>query len=343
MMARRVVLTARPAGRIAEDHFGTVEVTVPEPGDGEVALRNLVFSLDPYLARRMRDWTLGEPEWRDGTIIGRTVGRIIASRAPGFAPGDLVLGFGPWQEHEVRPAASLHKLADADLPAGAHLGPLGASGLTAWAGIDLLDPQPGQTICITSAAGAVGSIAGQLAKLRGARAIGLAGGPDKCRTMVERYGFDAAVDHRAAGAADALGAAAPHGIDGHLESVGAAMLDLALPLLSKGARIALGGLIAHYQDEAPIALAHFRLLLDRAITMRGFHTADLGAREAIARSELAAHVRSGAIRYAETLHHGLDAVPAGFVAMLAGQGAGKHLVVLDEAPSALAVVAAAHS
>jgi NADPH-dependent curcumin reductase len=332
VQTRRISLTAQPDTDIRVDHFRLETIDLPALREGEVLTRTLAFSLDPYLARRMRDWTQGEPDWRKGIIVGRTIGEVINSRAAGPPVGSIVLGFGRWQDFDVRPAAGLTPIARRDLPLTAHLGPLGTSGLTAWAGIEVLDPKPGETLSVSSAAGAVGSIAGQLARLRGARVVGIAGGAAKTAKLLAEYRFDAAVDYRAPDFAAALAAAAPQGITAHFENVGASMLDPVLACLSHGGCIALCGLIQHYQDETPVALANFRLLLTKAVRLRGYQTAAFADRFAEGLAELGEHVRSGEIRYAETRHYGLEAAPAAFVGMLAGKGDGKHLILLDEKP-----------
>jgi NADPH-dependent curcumin reductase CurA len=293
----------------------------------EVLTRTLALSLDPFLVRRMRDWSL-DPAWAEGVISGRTIGQVLQSRAPDVREGDLVIGFGAWAEYDLRPAAGLAVMQDLDLPLAAHLGPLGSSGMTAWTGVRLIDPAPGETFCVSSAAGAVGSVAGSLARLRGARVVGIAGGPQKCALLRQRLAFDAAIDHRAGDLASALAAAAPGGIHGHFENVGAPILDPVLRNMAAGGRIGLCGLIAHYQDESAVALANFRLLLDRALTLRGFKGADTAVHHAQARREIAGHLRTGAIPLICSLHQGLEAAPAAFVDMLAGRGEGKHVVLL---------------
>jgi NADPH-dependent curcumin reductase CurA len=292
-----------------------------------VLTRTLAFSLDPFLVRRMRDWSR-DLAWAEGVISGWTIGQVIDSRAHGLREGDLVIGFGRWADRDVRPSDGLRVLDDLDLPLAAHFGPLGSSGMTAWTGVQLLAPRPGETFCVTSAAGAVGSVAGSLARLRGARVIGVAGGAAKADLLRSQLGFDAAIDYKEEDVAAALAAAAPGGIQCHFENVGAPMLDPVLANMADGGRIGLCGLIAHYQDERPVTLSNFRQILDRSIVLRGFRGADTAARHADARREIAAYLRAGEAPLICTLHHGLDSAPSAFVEMLAGGGQGKHVVLL---------------
>ena len=324
-------IAAKPTGPLAVSDFVQVPVALPEPAAGEVAIRVLAISLDPYLLLLMRSWKGDSPGWERGIIRGRVVAQVLASRSDRFAPGDLLWGVGHWQDYDVLPADGFTRIPADGLPPTTAVGVVGRSGLTAWVGVRLADPQPGETLLVSSAAGPVGSVAGQIAKLRGLRVIGIAGGPAKCRAAVDIFGFDACIDHRAPDLAEQLAAAAPDGIDILFENVGATSIDPALGLMTYGGRIVLCGLIQHYDDAAPVTLANFRQLLLRRITLRGFATTDYPDWFDEGEAELRAWARSGALRYDETVSTGLDNAPDAYLRMLAGEGSGKHILHLAHA------------
>lgn len=313
----------------AEDFF-LEQIELEKPRDGEVLTRTRWFSLDPYLANSMRSWRGGDSRWQAGVVVGRTIGEVIESSDPRFQSGDQVLGFGGWQALEVRPAAELQRIHGNGVPVQAHLGALGSSGLTAWVGVKrILQPEPGETAVVSSAAGLVGAIAGQILRSLGCRVVGIAGGGDKCAVVVGDYGFDACIDHTAADFEAALADATPDGIDVHYENVGTKTLDPVLARMRDHGRIALCGLIAHYQDDRPIALRHFRELLMRGITLQGFRIADHSADYATARNELRDWLQAEKLVVRETVTAGLERAPQAYVDMLRGAGIGKHLVRLD--------------
>ncbi|MAT52625.1 MAG: NADP-dependent oxidoreductase [Porticoccaceae bacterium] len=326
--AIRICLNNKPQQTFTEKDFDCLTVNVPDPGAGEVLVKPLYFSLDPYLAGMMRAWQGPHPLWSEGVVVGRMVGEVVASNDPRFAPGDRVKGESPWQSLAVIGAGELEAADEvADSPISVHLSVLGSSGLTAWIGIHkILRIQPGETLSISSAAGTVGGLAGQLARLAGARVIGIAGGEEKCRQVVEELGFDACVDHWSKDLEAALASAADGTLDAHYENVGAKTLDPALALLGDGGRIALCGLIAHYQDNNPIALKHFRRLLTGALTLTGFRLFDHTEDYATALAALRQHVIDGNLSVRETLSDGLEKAPRAFIDMLEGRGAGKHLI-----------------
>lgn len=308
-----------PAGSIATKDFEITERPLGAPADGEVLLQVLLVSVDPYLVMRVR-----AGDFEQGIMRSRLIGRVLNSRALDIAEGDLVLGFGRWQDYEVMPAGELRIIRPV-LPLPAYLGFVGHSGYTALLGMETLDVQPGQTFTVSSAAGAVGTVAGQLAKLAGARVIGIAGG-SKAQAIVDRYGFDAGVDWRATDLRAALAEAAPDGIDRHFENVGASMLDPVLDLANMHARIALCGLISHYADDDPICLANFRQLLLKRISLNGFSIYDQPERYPEGLAQLEQLVLDGKLKSYETITDGFESLPAAFVAMLNGDGFGKHMV-----------------
>jgi NADPH-dependent curcumin reductase CurA len=323
MRTRAVTFDEAKSAEITAADFSVADMELDRPADGEVLVRTLYASVDPYLLLRIRDRVFD-----NGRIISRLIGRVEESRARGFAEGDIVLGFGHWQEMAVLSADGL-RLLNPVAPLSAYLGVIGHSGFTASLGVAILDPQPGQTVTVSSAAGIVGSIAGQLAKIAGARVVGIAGGA-KAQTIVDQFGFDAGVDHQAEDFWTLLAAAAPQGIDRHFENVGAKTLDPVLGLINLNARIALCGLIQHYGDGAPVTLTNFIKLLRKSVTMQAFHIEEHVESFEAEMERLATLVASGQLRAPETISHGLDALPEAFMAMLAGRGVGKHLVRVAE-------------
>lgn len=315
---RRETLTA--------DDFDFVPAEIRHPDEGEITVRTRHIALDPYLARAMRNWSGEVPDWAEGIIHGRVVGEVRDSRAPGFAVGDRVLAIGRWQTSQIIPACRAEPIAAAIDPPRLALGVLGRSGLTAWVGLHLANPQRGETLLVSAATGPVGSVVGQLAKARGLYVIGTAGGADKCACAVNELGFDACLDHRAPDLAGRIASMAPDGIAILFENVGGPNLDATLPAMAKNGRVMLCGLAAHYNDDAPLMLNHFKSLLYRAITLRGFITAEHPELFEPALAELIAGVADGTIIHRETIIDGLDHAPAAFLDMLRGVGIGKRLI-----------------
>jgi NADPH-dependent curcumin reductase CurA len=334
---RRWRMRRRPVGAIAAEDFVLEAVALAPLGDGQVLTQTRFISLDPYLARMMRSWEGEAPGWSQGLAHGRVVAQVIESRSPRLAAGDWVLGLGRWQERDIFPAEALERI-DVDPPQTA-LGVLGRSGLTAWVGLHLAQARRGETLLVSAATGPVGSVAGQLARRRGLRVVGTAGGGEKCRHAVEALGFDACIDRRAADFAARLAEALPDGIDILFENVGGPSLDPALPLMNKHGRIMLCGLVAHYNSDAPLSLANFKALLYSQLNLRAFATADHPELFAPALAELRALVASGDLRYDETLIDGIENAPAAYVEMLAGGGVGKRLVRVADPATASASTA----
>lgn len=322
MKTRSIKLTRIPSGHIVTDDFAADDIEIGAVYDGEVLVRALYISVDPYLALRIRSGS-----FEGGRIVSRLIGRVEASRSDAISAGDIVLGFGHWQNFSILKASECRVLKPVvRLPA--YLGVIGHSGYTASLGIDLLNPGPEHTVTVSSAAGMVGAVAGQLAKMAGARVVGIAGG-GKARDIIERYGFDAGVDYTENFEAR-LAAAVPAGIDRHFENVGATMLDPVLFQVNDHARIALCGLVAHYSDAAAISLLNFRRLLMKAVTLQAFRIDDHQEQYEAGLARLEALVVAGKLRSFETISHGLAALPDAFVAMVAGKGFGKHMVQVSE-------------
>jgi NADPH-dependent curcumin reductase len=325
---RQILLKSRPEGTPGLDNFALVQSPVPEPGDGEVLMRTRYLSLDPYMRGRMsaaksyaKPVGLGEP------MVGGTVGEIVASRNPKFATGDVVMGYGGWQDYALSNGAGLRKLDPAAAPVSTALGVLGMPGMTAYTGfLEIGQPKPGETVAVAAASGAVGSVVGQIAKIKGCRAVGIAGGPDKCRFVVQELGFDACVDHRAGDFARQLEAACPAGIDVYFENVGGAVQQTVWPLLNDFARIPVCGLIAQYNATTPLPGLDMFSVLRKRLTLRGFIVSDFAARQAEFLREASEWVRSGRLKYREDVVECLENAPAAFLGLLQGKNFGKALV-----------------
>ena len=330
---QRIVLASRPQGRVTPGNFRLERIPLPEPGPGQLRVRIHYLSLDPYMRGRMEETkSYAESQKLDETMIGGTVGVVDVSNHPGFAAGDTVVGMLGWQEYALSDGQMLMKVDTRAVPMSAYLGPVGMPGVTAWYGLNrICEPKPGQTVLVSAASGAVGSVVGQLAKQAGCRAVGIAGGPEKCAYVVEELGFDACVDHRAhadvKSMVRALRTAAPQGVDALFENVGGVCLDAALACMNPFGRVALCGLIAGYNGE-DIALQNVRALLVMRLTIRGFIVSDHMDAWPPALAELGRGVATGRIKYRETIAEGLAAAPEAFIGLLAGRNFGKQLVKL---------------
>ena len=331
---RAIVLNSRPLGAPTPDNFRLRENLMPTPAEGEVLLRTLYLSLDPYMRGRMSDAkSYAEPVAIGDVMVGGTVSRVQISKHPGFKEGDLVLGFSGWQDHALSDGVGLSKLDSQLKPPSLALGILGMPGFTAYMGLlDIGQPKPGETVVVAAASGAVGSVVGQIAKLKGCRSVGIAGGPEKCRYVVEQLGFDACIDHHEVNFAVQLGAACPQGIDVYFESVGGAVFDAVLPLLNTCARVPVCGLIANYNDTAlpagPDRLGLLqRTLLTQRIRMQGFIIFDdYGHRYGEFMQQMRPWVQAGKIKFREDVVDGLDQAPQAFIGMLKGSNFGKLVV-----------------
>ena len=329
---RRVLLVARPRTTPLTECFRIDEAAVSEPAEGQLLLRTLWLSLDPYMRGRMSDAPsyappaeLGEP------MLGATVSRVEVSRHASFAPGDLVLAMSGWQDYALSDGRGVTAIpAGTEHPSHA-LGVLGMPGFTAHFGLlDIGRPVAGETLVVAAATGAVGSVVGQIAKLKGCRVVGVAGGAEKCRWAVRELGIDDCLDHHSAALDTELAAACPQGIDIYFESVGGKVLRAVLPLLNAQARIPVCGLISQYQREEPDAthgLTLMRSILVKRLTLRGFIISEhYGARFAEFRAEMDAWLRSGRIRYREDVVHGLENAPQALLGLLEGRNFGKLVV-----------------
>lgn len=305
------------------------EEPVPEPAEGEVLVRNHFLSVDPYMRGRMSEGASYAPPVALGDVmIGGTVGEIIASKSAAWAVGDHVLGAFGWQEYGVSDGRDLTKV-DPALPLSVYLGAAGMPGITAHVGLyDIGEPKAGETVVVSSAAGAVGSVVGQLAKIRGCRAVGIAGGRVKCDYVVRELGFDACVDYRADDFPEALRAAVPDGVDVSFENVGGPIMDTVLGLLNPFARVPLCGLVSQYNDPTGYALKGLPLLLWKRVKLQGFIVGDRKERWPAALADLTTFIKDGRLRYRETVAEGIRSAPRAFIGMLRGENTGKQLVKL---------------
>lgn len=325
----QVRLASRPKGFPDETCFRVTTEPVRELGDGEILVRNHFLSLDPYMRGRMSDAkSYAAPVALGDVMVGGTAGEVIASKNPDFSVGDRVVGSYGWQEYGVSDGRGVRKV-DAKVPLSAYLGVVGMPGVTAYVGLyDIGEPKAGETVVVSAAAGAVGSAVGQLAKLRGCRAIGIAGGKAKCEHVVRDLGFDACIDYRAPDFKDALRAAAPNGIDVDFENVGGSVMDTIFPMLNTFARVPLCGLVSQYSATEPYPVKSFTSLLTNRVKVQGFIVSDHLARWPQALADLATWVAEGKIRYHESVAEGLTNAPRAFLGMLRGENLGKQLVKL---------------
>jgi len=326
---RRIVLASRPSGWVTPENFRLETVPLPPLADGQLLVRNRWLSLDPYMRGRMnegRSYAAAQP--LNETMVGGTAGEVIESRHPKFAAGDKVVGHLGWQEYGISDGSQLVKVDTTRIPLSAYLGAVGMPGVTAWVGLNrVIEPKAGETIVVSAASGAVGSVVGQLARLSGCRAVGIAGGEEKCRYVTGELGFDACIDYKARDVGMGLKLAAPDGIDGYFENVGGAILDSVLPRMKAFGRIAVCGLIAGYNGE-PIPIRNPTWFLVSRLKLQGFIVSEHMPSWPQALQELGSHVAAGRIRYRETIAEGLDNAPAAFIGLLKGLNFGKQLVRL---------------
>src|ERR1700726_3451837 len=329
---KRIVLASRPVGEPKSSDFRIEEYALPTPGDGQVLLRTVWLSLDPYMRGRMSDGpSYAAPVPIGGVMEGGTVNEVIASNHPALAKGDIVLARAGWQTHALADGKALTKIDAKLAPISTAVGVLGMPGMTAYAGLlDIGKPQAGETVVVAAASGAVGSAVGQIAKLKGARAVGIAGGADKCRYVKEELGFDDCLDHRDPNLAAKLKAACPNAIDVYFENVGGAVLEAVFPLLNAFARVPVCGLIAQYNDtQATVpkwASSMMRAVLTKRLTIRGFIVSDFAARHPDFLRDMSQWVREGKLKHREFVTEGLDSAPGAFMGLLKGANFGKQLV-----------------
>jgi NADPH-dependent curcumin reductase CurA len=335
--ARRIVLASRPVGEPKPSNFRLEEFPVPQPGPGELLLKTRWLSLDPYMRGRMSD----APSYAKPVGIGEvmeagTVSEVVASNSDKYRVGDIVLSRAGWQTHMVSDGSGLRKLDPKAAPVSTALGVLGMPGMTAYTGlVEIGEPKAGETVVVSAASGAVGAIVGQIAKVKGARAIGIAGGPEKCAYVKNELGFDDCIDHRDPAFSEKLKAACPKGIDVYFENVSGQVWDAVFPLLNTFARIPVCGLIAQYSATESPDMKYktsqiFRAVLTKRLTIRGFIVTDFWDRFDEFIREVPQWIRDGKVKYREDVAEGLENAPAAFMGMLKGKNFGKQLVKIAD-------------
>jgi hypothetical protein len=332
---RQIRLKSRPTGAPTPEHFELTETPVPAAAEGEVLRRTIYLSLDPYMRGRMSDAPsyaasvgLGE------VMVGHTVSAVIESRHPQFRAGDLVTGYDGWQDFRVSNGKDLRTLDPKAAPISTAIGVLGMPGMTAYVGlIDIGQPKPGETVVVSAASGAVGAVVGQLAKIKGCRAVGIAGSPEKCRYVVDELGFDACLNYKTDDLVPALRAACPNGIDIDFENVGGAVFAAVLRLLNRGARIPLCGMISEYNASSHPAGPNLRPLLVQRALIKGFIVSDHMDRAPAFIQECAPLVAAGRLKFREDIVSGLENAVTAFIGLLEGRNFGKLLVQVSKDPT----------
>jgi NADPH-dependent curcumin reductase CurA len=331
---RQVLLKRRPNGMPTPEDFAIVDSTLPEPGEGQVLLGGIYLSLDPYMRGRISGQrSYAKPTEIGDVIEGRVVGQVARSRHPAFREGDYAFGGYGWQTYSAVDGSTLTKLDPAAAPLSTALGILGMPGLTAYVGLKTIgQPKPGETVVISAASGAVGAVAGQLAKREGCHVVGIAGGEEKCRYVTDELGFDACLDHRGDLGA-ALDKACPKGIDVYFENVGGAVQRAVFPRLNDFGRMIMCGMISEYNDTEPRPGPSLVAAVRKRLRIQGFIVSDHAALRPEYLAMAAPLVRSGALKYREDIVDGIDKAPAAFIGLLQGRNFGKLIVKLADDPS----------
>ena len=326
---QHIVLASRPNGVVSVDNFRLESAPIPSISAGQVLVRNHYLSLDPYMRMRMEDVkSYAAPQALDAVMVGGTAGEVVASNNPKFAVGDKVVGMLGWSEMGVDDGSMLKKVDTTHIPLSAYLGAVGMPGMTAWYGLtQIIKPKEGDTIAVSAASGAVGGVVGQLAKARGCRVIGIAGGKEKCSYVMDELGFDACIDYKGGNLYKDVKAAAPNGIDGLFENVGGVVMDAVLARMNPFGRIALCGLISGYDGE-PMPIHNMRVLLSMRLTLQGFIVSEHMELWPQGLAETGTLVATGKIKYRETIANGLAEAPSAFLGLLRGKNFGKQLVKL---------------
>jgi NADPH-dependent curcumin reductase len=336
----QVLLASRPGDQASPENFLLTETEIPKAGSGEILLRTIYLSLDPYMRGRMnagpsyaRSVEIGE------VMVGQSVCEVVESNLPTYQAGDIVLAGTGWQEFSLSDGAGTRKIDRLAGPISYALGVLGMPGLTAYAGLlNIGRPQPGETVVVGAASGAVGSVVGQIAKIKGCHVVGIAGGEKKCRFVKEELGFDACLDHRQAELTERLKASCPNGVDVYFENVGGHVLKAVLPSLNDFARIPVCGLIAHYSaSESAIGPDHLptllRAILVKRLTFRGFIVVDYASQFADFLSDMRSWLSEGRIRYREDVTDGLENAPGDLFRLLKGENFGKKIIRVSPDPT----------
>jgi NADPH-dependent curcumin reductase CurA len=324
---RRILLASRPQGAVTPDNFRLEQVPLAELAEGQFRVRNRYLSIDPYMRGRMNDAkSYAEPLALGEVMIGGTVGEVVESKHERFAVGDIVSGMFGWQDYCTSDGTGVRKIEGGQVPLTAHLGVAGMPGVTAWYGLNkIIAPRAGQTVVVSAASGAVGSVVGQLAKLAGCRAVGIAGGAEKCRYVVEELGFDACVDYKAGNLYQDLKNATPDGVDGCFENVGGEALDATLSRMNPFGRVAVCGMIAGY-DGQPVPIKQPSIILTMRLLVQGFIVTEHLDLWPEALRTLATLVAQKKLHYRESIVEGLERAPEALIGLLQGKNFGKQLV-----------------
>jgi NADPH-dependent curcumin reductase CurA len=327
-LRRSVVLKRRPHGEPVADDFAVIEESIPTAGPGEVVTRTLWLSIDPYMRGRLREEQTYAVAIQIGEVMtGETVGEVVVSAHPGFAPGDIAVGARGWQTHSVTPGDRLVKITKGAAPLSAYLGVLGMPGATAYAGVtEICKPKAGETFVVSAASGAVGSVAGQLAKRAGARVVGIAGGPDKCLWVQDSLGYDDCVDHRSLDLRQELRSACPNGIDCYFENVGGSVQLAVFEQLNPFARVAMCGMVSQYNEHTMPPGPNLGFVVGKRVLIQGFIVSDRPERLTEWRAFAEPLVANGSLLYREDVIDGLENAPDALTGILSGQNFGKLLV-----------------
>jgi NADPH-dependent curcumin reductase CurA len=336
---KQIRLRKRPDGMPTTVDFEVVEGPRPSVGDGQVLRRTIYLSLDPYMRGRMSDAPSYAASVALGDVMcGHTVSEVVESRHPRFVPGAIVAGYDGWQEYAVSDGADLRAIDATAVPICTAISVLGMPGMTAYVGLlDIGQPKPGETVVVSAASGAVGSVVGQLAKIKGCRAVGIAGSADKCRYVVDELGFDACINYKTDDLAPALKAACPNGIDIDFENVGGEVLAAVLRVLNRGARIPLCGMIAEYNATSKPGGPNLRSLLVNRALIRGFIVSDHYDRFPAFLKECTPLVATGRLKHREDIVDGLESAPSALIGLFQGRNFGKLIVQVSVDPTSVPV------
>lgn len=326
----QVLLASRPVGEVKTSDFKIVETPVPEIAEGQLLVRNHYLSLDPYMRGRMSDAkSYAESVGIDEVMVGGTVGQVVASKHSDYKAGDNVLGAFGWQLYGISDGTGLTRIEEKGIPISAYLGVMGMPGVTAYVGLlDIGQPKSGETVLVSAASGAVGSVVGQIAKIKGCRVVGIAGGPEKCAYVTDELGFDACVDYKLGNLGKDLAAVTPDGVDVYFENVGGPTFDTVLARMNPFGRIALCGMISQYNALEPYGLRHIGSVLINRLKLQGFIVSDHLSRWPEALSNIAKWLKDDKIKYRESIAQGIENAPKTFIGLLVGKNFGKQLVKL---------------
>ncbi len=330
---RRITLKSRPDGYPKMTDFELQEQPIPQPREGEVLIRSIWLSLDPYMRGRMRDAASYAPSVQLGdAIVGGVVGRVVESRTPAFSVGEIVEGPLGWQEYASSDGRNLRRVDTALGPLSTALGVLGMPGMTAYFGfLDVCEPRPGETVVVSAASGAVGQVVGQIAKIMGCRVVGTAGSAEKVNYIVDELGFDAGINYKTEDVPTALAEACPLGVDVYFDNVGGPVTDAVMEQLADFARISVCGQISQYNvEEPPLGPRNMRALITHQARMEGFLVFQFAARHDEARRRMAGWIREGKLKYREDVVEGLENAPRAFIGMMRGENFGKLLVKVSD-------------